>query len=1069
MIQFFLFFQTEYIDFGPIADRLMAYDIRDWKTDNTYVSSGNQNIKEFKSTSSVAARKSGSKKPKRSTMMTDDNDNDDTSTVLSFQTDIASSSKLRELGRDRKTQKSQRANSREAKGEGKAEGEDEDDNNNESLVKKFQQISMKDSSSGLNSKDSLNLLNSLNPDEDRLELLRKRITINKIIPVLQDSQHLLSFDDEQDPEGPEGPDGGADESDAFGSEDKKLSSLPVFKNKQPVKPNGSDKSGKADKILDNNNDEDNDEYVDWDDKKLITDELLERLLGDFLKLYTVSPSMGKNLKLLNQHMYRLWNIKESDLETVNPMIMDHKLQGEWSKQKARVVQLFFYLRERDLAGTAKNEKAMRNTANIQKVITIIDCFYHQIRSRLQLLEHCRSGSKFEFRKHTSVTNVCVENSLIELSQYQRSILFMLKELQTGKFRRLGDSVYKEVLTKQGHSTHFWKEYMKIKDFIASSIPRETNFSTWASSTKAPGTLKSVLTYLIECKDSSFPQLESSRYYLSWKHGVYDIYNCVYYKYKDRNLPDFVVSCNKHNIDFEFDKYIEICKKAYEEDPENKAEIEQERLAAEKAKTSKEAKKVNSDKDSSLSSLINNAPLPPSKRPNDYEPIVIESKDGNVSDKADNKADKADKKGSQPRADASKDQKTSTKEFQSRRQKMHNSFGGPNHKYLKYWHKIPTPYFDSILEYQELPIDVQHIVYAQLGKLLYWINQIEEWQQMIFIKGVPGSGKSSLLQIIASLFRRKDIAHVASNIDEKFGLAQYTERFVFMCSEVKKKFGINQTVFQNMTEGEDISLNDKYKDAKEVIWKSPMIFAGNEVMGWIDFGGNLARRIMLVNMMKKVRRQDMDLKYKVFLNEIAALTFKWNCAYRMKAKECGQDSIWKHVPQYFMDTRKALTSQTNSLMAFLSESDRIRLQIDEKASSIYIARRAASTLGPQKDSKSQDEKGDPKDSKDAKDQKGQKDGQTGSADEEFFEKTESGQFIISEEEFLRLFAEFCDTNKYNATRWNSDFFQAVFDDSNINRIKSTCMYKGQKRAGTYLLGVAEVQYRRSHNNGTQFRL
>lgn len=54
--------------------------------------------------------------------------------------------------------------------------------------------------------------------------------------------------------------------------------------------------------------------------------------------------------------------------------------------------------------------------------------------------------------------------------------------------------------------------------------------------------------------------------------------------------------------------------------------------------------------------------------------------------------------------------------------------------------IPTPYFDSIMAYQEWPEDVKMWMYILLGRLLYDTNELDGWQVIPFCKGQASSGK-----------------------------------------------------------------------------------------------------------------------------------------------------------------------------------------------------------------------------------------------------------------------------------------------------------------------------------------
>lgn len=810
--------------------------------------------------------------------------------------------------------------------------------------------------------------------------------------------------------------------------------------------------------------------VDWNDPVLVTDELLERLIDELLIRYT-SQSHNKDIVELDKKMFVLWNLTPNDLECLQPNVLDIRIQAEWAKQQGRVLQLLFYCQKRKLAGPAVNqsERSLRNTQKFQKIMAIIDLYNTRIRSNLQLLEYSTPGSYAQsFKPSTNLVSVCLHNALFKPNSHQIVLMYILDQLRDGDYRRFGDSVYKQCYTKNNEPTHYWKEYKTITEFINFSMSRNTKIDIWNHFTKNKNETAAVAHYLKECIDPSFPALQPNRYYVTWKNGVYDIYNGIFYPHKDRILPPSVSTCQKFKFEFKFEEYIAICKRAYDADPVNHDAVKQKRadastdeknsdvlLLTQKVIEStndaiKEIQKtisVGNAKAAALSSS-KDTPLPAPTTTNDEIKTASSTtttlKESVVT----------------PAAAAVTTATATVNKYASnqRRKKINESFGSVHHKYLKYWHAVPTPLFDSILQYQELPPEVQHVVYQQIGKLFYWINQVEEWQQMMFIKGLPGTGKSSLLNIVSAFYRKKDLAKISAGLEEKFGLGPFVGRYILMCSEVKKRMGIDQTMFQNMVEGETTTFNIKHKDAKEATWDTPVIFAGNENPDWTEFGGNIGRRMLLVMMERKVRSQDMDLQYKIVNNELAALQFKFNCAYRMKVVECGSDNIWKHLPTYFTNTRKRVTGEMNPLMMFFTESGKVRLQSDMnstlfKANNTTLSS-ATNATNATNAKPSQDEKETSKSTASVV---------MSGGDEVYFEKNEDGQFIISEEDFLHLYSEFCEMNQYKRTRWNADFYQGIFDDVGVRRHKARYMYKDAKRDNTYLIGVAEVKYRSARIN------
>lgn len=56
------------------------------------------------------------------------------------------------------------------------------------------------------------------------------------------------------------------------------------------------------------------------------------------------------------------------------------------------------------------------------------------------------------------------------------------------------------------------------------------------------------------------------------------------------------------------------------------------------------------------------------------------------------------------------------------------------------HDIPTPHFESIMEYQGWSSDVKTWMYILLGRVLYDVGELDSWQVIPFVKGQASSGK-----------------------------------------------------------------------------------------------------------------------------------------------------------------------------------------------------------------------------------------------------------------------------------------------------------------------------------------
>ena len=241
---------------------------------------------------------------------------------------------------------------------------------------------------------------------------------------------------------------------------------------------------------------------------------------------------------------------------------------------------------------------------------------------------------------------------------------------------------------------------------------------------------------------------------------------------------------------------------------------------------------------------------------------------------------------------------------------------------KHYTEIDTPYFDSIVDYQDISDEAKYWVYVFIGRLLYDVNEKDGWQVIFFFQGQAGTGKSTIANVCKSIYSDEDVGIMSNNIQRKFGLADIVDKKMFIAPEIKRDFCLEQAEFQSMVSGESMSIAEKYKKSKFVLWKTPGVLAGNETPDFIDNYGSIQRRIVSVRFTKKVMDGDMLLGKKLN-QEIGRIIHKCNMAYIDAYTKYSKDDVWKHLPQYFVDNRNAMAAATNPLIHLLA-SGKLRL-------------------------------------------------------------------------------------------------------------------------------------------------
>ena len=145
-----------------------------------------------------------------------------------------------------------------------------------------------------------------------------------------------------------------------------------------------------------------------------------------------------------------------------------------------------------------------------------------------------------------------------------------------------------------------------------------------------------------------------------------------------------------------------------------------------------------------------------------------------------------------------------------------------------WTELPTPALQHILDCQELDHDVCCWVYAFLGRMLYSLGDKDRWQIAPFVKGVAGSGKSTLGQLVKLFYDPSDVGILSNNIQKQFGLWDLYEKLVVLCFEVKHDFRLDQAELQSIISAEELCIARKCRDSVTVRWKTPLMLLGQNI-------------------------------------------------------------------------------------------------------------------------------------------------------------------------------------------------------------------------------------------------
>jgi hypothetical protein len=234
--------------------------------------------------------------------------------------------------------------------------------------------------------------------------------------------------------------------------------------------------------------------------------------------------------------------------------------------------------------------------------------------------------------------------------------------------------------------------------------------------------------------------------------------------------------------------------------------------------------------------------------------------------------------------------------------------------------------DKILHVQGYSKDDKRFVYAMLGRMMYPIGHLDTWSVFPYFLGLAGTGKSTLLRLLASLFEHDDIGYLNNQLQKQFALDGLYDKIFYIGLDIDGEFQLDQATFQSMVCGEEVSVVRKFKTPLVVNWISQGGFAGNCLPNWHDKGGSLLRRLIIIDFMKIVKNVDPNLfkscaKFKDrFLTVI-------NRAYLDYVYRFGSVNLRDVMPDRFKKSQEHVMKELNSLASFVTDDCIIDKTVD----------------------------------------------------------------------------------------------------------------------------------------------
>lgn len=230
----------------------------------------------------------------------------------------------------------------------------------------------------------------------------------------------------------------------------------------------------------------------------------------------------------------------------------------------------------------------------------------------------------------------------------------------------------------------------------------------------------------------------------------------------------------------------------------------------------------------------------------------------------------------------------------------------------------TPLMDKVLDYQ-FSEEVRDFIYACLGRMF---NIRDNFGFMLYLLGEASTGKSLIIDIISSCF--ENVGCINDGFETTFGLSSLYKKDIIVTDDLPKHISkiFPQQLFQSCITNGNVSISVKNGAAINMIWKIPMLWAGNYQVSYID-QGQISRRLLIANFEKLVYNPDTSLKAEIIKNELPAFINKCLHYYKKMVDTSNNKTIWQICPEYFLDQQEELKMERNPLYKFLMENTRYK--------------------------------------------------------------------------------------------------------------------------------------------------
>jgi hypothetical protein len=242
-----------------------------------------------------------------------------------------------------------------------------------------------------------------------------------------------------------------------------------------------------------------------------------------------------------------------------------------------------------------------------------------------------------------------------------------------------------------------------------------------------------------------------------------------------------------------------------------------------------------------------------------------------------------------------------------------------------------------MEYQGITDYDAVILSGFLGRCIFPARVWDRTQAWMYLKGVGGTGKTTLIDIICHIIGFSNFRKISSDRNKSFFLADLYQASLVVVPDAQDDLHkvLNGTLLTNMVDGEALSINRKNRSDIQTEVRGHLLMASNRFLYEQDTGLRVYRRTLYIPWNRPIISEDQNLVQNIIHNDIGPVILKFVLAYRFICFSAKR-SLFSILTPTFTGWKQDYLCAINPLAKFLGRSTQCAFYVaDSKERSVDL--------------------------------------------------------------------------------------------------------------------------------------